>query len=252
MGNSHVLIRTEVLSCKIKNIFLEKIVTCLPIFSRKCITIKIFERLKMWKATGILFLVCVITWLLTYANEKWKGFAKVITFLSIGSLVLSIINFSTGYDPLMTIKEHLGNFNLSKDDQISTEMQPQPFEVLIPKEGHTTTSTNDVSSVDIPPSVYEPATVILNIEEKAHRNDENEIFFIWVPIAGQNEYKLKIEVDDPFSSAEKALEYTCKDFYQYVDVSAYDRDTVMFASVGVWSENEDKWIYTDPINFTLI
>jgi len=205
----------------------------------------------MGQATVILILVCIITWALTYANEKWKPLATIVTFLSIGSLVLGVINFFTGYDPLVVIKENIGNFQFPKDDQISTETQPPPFEVLIPKGSHAANSSNETVDADIPQFVYETTTVILNIEQEVYRNDDNKILFIWVPIAGRNEYKLKLEVDDPFSSAETALEYTCTEFYQYVDVSAYDRDTVMFASVGVWNESEAQWVYTDPINFTL-
>lgn len=205
----------------------------------------------MGQATASLFLVCIIAWLLTYCNEKFKRVATIITFLSIGSLVLSCLNFFTGYDPLVIIKESLSNFQISKDNQISTDTQPPPFEVSIPKENHTVNSSNETVSADKLPFVYETTTVILNIEQKVYRNDENKVLFIWVPIAGQNEYKLKLEVDNPFSSAETALEYTCTNSYQYVDVSAYERDTVMFASVGVWSENKTQWVYTDPINFTL-
>ena len=205
----------------------------------------------MGKATVILILVCSLSWALTYANEKWKRIATIITFLSIGSLLLSVINFFIGYDPLVIIKENIVNFQFSKDDQISTNTQPPPFEVLIPTESHTTNSSNKTVDADKPQFAYETTTVILNIEQKVYRDDDNKVLFIWVPIAGRNEYKLKIEVDDPFSSGETDLEFTFKSSFKYVDVSAYDRDTVMFASVGVWSESEAQWVYTNPINFTL-
>ena len=61
----------------------------------------------MGKATVILILVCSLSWALTYANEKWKRIATIITFLSIGSLLLSVINFFIGYDPLVIIKENI-------------------------------------------------------------------------------------------------------------------------------------------------
>lgn len=207
----------------------------------------------MLKAIVILFIACMLTWIITIFYERFKIVAKFFTFLSILTVILGAILFFSGYDPLNALKEGVLYYISSlKNGQSSDEKLSSPIEVLIPAENKSVEweTASEVENSD-PVSTYETATTILNISETAYRNDSDELFIMWVPIAGQNEYRLKIEVDDPFSDAEPVLEFLCADPWYYVDVSAYDYKTVMFASVAVWNDGISQWVYSSPLSFTL-
>ena len=92
---------------------------------------------------------------------------------------------------------------------------------------------------------------MLNVEDRMYRDENNKIYFLWVPIAGQEKYRVKIQIDDPFAGVETDIEVSETGNRAEVDVSAYDYETVMFVSVGVWDDVASEWLYTDPLSFTL-
>ena len=200
-----------------------------------------------------LLLVAVV---LTWANEKYKTVSRVLAFISAFSMLTAMVNFSLGFDPVLKIREWIISnvsslIQKTSDDAIpSASPLPPPFEVRIPQSGDKSEVASTPPALNATPKPYSVKTVLLNVEDRMYRDENNKIYFLWVPIAGQEKYRVKIQIDDPFAGVETDIEVSETGNRAEVDVSAYDYETVMFVSVGVWDDVASEWLYTDPLSFT--
>lgn len=208
----------------------------------------------MWNEIVILAIFSIIAWICVYCQEKYKPVALIFAWISTISLFFSAIKFWGNYDLLYTLKEKLiSSSSATQEEPITSVPSSPPIEVLIPQEVSTPVSEQESSDNKLL-NTYRQKTLLLNISrnEKIRRNDDGKIFLTWVPLVGQNEYKIKISADDPFSTTASELEFVCPGHAIYVDLSEYDRNTVMFVSVGIWESIASEWIYTEPTNFILL
>lgn len=208
---------------------------------------------------GICIVLFVVSALLAWANEKYKSVSRILTFISLFTLSVSLISFLFDFDPVQQIKSWTVFFvsSIFDHEPDSTNSSPSPtplptpFEVLIPQPDNTK-ETDNISTVSNSPMIsYSVETVFLNIGDKVYRDENNKILFLWVPIAGQDTYHIKVQVDDPFSDAETDIELEEKRNYTYMDVSSYDGGTVMFVSIGIWNDKLSEWSYSSPLSVTL-
>lgn len=195
----------------------------------------------MFKATLILFVLAIIAVVLTYINKKFKKIAMFFSFLSMLSLVLSIVEFASDYNPLTYIKEQL----IARQKKNDASQNADSIEVHLPIRSD---STQDTDSTDEQQATAVTTVAFLNIDEQMYRNENGMIHIAWTPIADQTNYKLKIAIDDPFTSSEINYEYLCNTAQFDFDASAYSEDTTFFVSVAVFDNISSKWIYSETLS----
>lgn len=198
----------------------------------------------MFKATLILFALSCIAILFTYVNEKIKKVAIFFVFLSMLLFLLDIVEFTSGYNPLTYIKEQFTAYQ--KEQNKSPDVDA--LEVHLPTHSDSTQTADSTSGF---PVAAITTAVFLNIDDEMYRNESGIIHIAWTPIANQTSYKLKIEIDDPFISAETNYEYMC-DAAQYdFDASVYSENTTFFVSVAIFDYGSSEWVYCEPVSFIL-
>lgn len=198
----------------------------------------------MIKATLILFVISCIAIFLTYVNEKFKKIAMFFSFLSMLTFILSIVEFASGYNPLTYIKEQ---FIVYQEEQ-NTAPDVDVLEIHLPAHSASTQTEDSTDGLSVAAIT---TAVFLNIDDEMYRNENGIIHIAWTPIAGQTSYKLKINIDDPFTTSKTNYEYMC-DAAQYdFDASDYSENTAFFVSVAIFDHNSSEWFYCEPVSFIL-
>ncbi|MDE5907950.1 MAG: hypothetical protein K2H52_04285 [Lachnospiraceae bacterium] len=208
----------------------------------------------------LLFIICIIAWGLIRLQDKYVIIEKVLGFFSCATLLLSIVAFFTGYDLVKSAWTDLKSLWSTSPESVysSTPLYestlpptapPAPLQVVLPDSIPEGTPASDMAEGSKSSLVCE--TAIYNIGNRVNRNSDDKIHIEWLPLANQDNYKLRIEADDPFLDAETEREYTCEDNWCDVDVSDFPNGTLLFAAVAVWDPEANEWIYSEPISFTL-
>lgn len=238
----------------------------------------------MFIAFLILVIITIAAGVLTYFNEKFKPVTFIFTFLSMFTLILGIIERISKYNPLVELKKHLiDSFNkkflivtlfftfLSMFTLILVVTEHISLDELkkhVIDSYETGDTTQDVDSIEIhlpiqsnptqEPNITPkqqlasvPAVTFLNVDDQMYRNENGMVHIEWTPITTSTNYKLKIEIDDPFTNLETNYEYLCDTAQYDFDASAYTEDTTFFISVAIFDKNSSKWIYSEPLSFIL-
>ncbi len=219
----------------------------------------------MLKAFFILLLIIILSWILTYYHETYRGVAIFFTFLGMVSLFLGILQYFTDYDPLTAIKETVtsafseSHDNAEPEETAENESKSEEnsdtsntfdtilpaIQVNIPDETENPAQSKEISdAVDTPYSDHPDTVAFLNVWESMRRDSNGIIHIAWTPLSGQNTYKVNIEIDDPFLNADTSREYFCEDSSCDIDLSECSPKTVIFLSVGVYNDDLSDWTYT--------
>lgn len=201
-------------------------------------------------AIFILATVAIISFIIAKVQDNNKIITLILNFIGAVSTILSIITWITNYDPLNTVKE-FATTKINESKQKSTQEQTTSLEVYIPKSTEHKSEPSNAEIENTKQADFLTKPIVLNIGETVHRNDENKIHVIWTPIINQDNYWLKIKVDDPFINAKTEFIYKCENTWYDIDVSKYSSDTVMFISIAIWDKENAQKIYNEPISFKL-
>lgn len=219
----------------------------------------------MLKAFLILLLIAIFSWISTYYHETYKGVAIFFTFLGMVSLFLGILQYFTDYDPLTAVKESVksafseSHDNAEPEETVKNEVKNEEnadasntsdtavpaIQVSIPDETERPAQSQEISdAIDTPYSAHPDTVAFLNVWENMNRDSNGIIHIAWTPLAGQNTYKINIEIDDPFLNADTSREDFCEDSSYDIDLSECSPKTVIFLSVGVYNDDLSDWTYT--------
>lgn len=198
----------------------------------------------MFIAFLILVIITIAAGVLTYFNEKFKPVAFIFTFLSMFTLILGIIERISKYNPLDELKKHV----IDSYETGDTTQDVDSIEIHLPIQSNPTQEPNITPKQQL---ASVPAVTFLNVDDQMYRNENGMVHIEWTPITTSTNYKLKIEIDDPFTNLETNYEYLCDTAQYDFDASAYTEDTTFFISVAIFDKNSSKWIYSEPLSFIL-
>lgn len=198
----------------------------------------------MFIAFLILVIITIAAGVLTYFNEKFKPVAFIFTFLSMFTLILGIIERISKYNPLVELKKHV----IDSYETGDTTQDVDSIEIHLPIQSNPTQEPNITPKQQL---ASVPAVTFLNVDDQMYRNENGMVHIEWTPITTSTNYKLKIEIDDPFTNLETNYEYLCDTAQYDFDASAYTEDTTFFISVAIFDKNSSKWIYSEPLSFIL-
>lgn len=198
----------------------------------------------MFIAFLILVIITIAAGVLTYFNEKFKPVAFIFTFLSMFTLILGIIERISKYNPLDELKKHV----IDSYETGDTTQDVDSIEIHLPIQSNPTQEPNITPKQQL---ASVPAVTFLNVDDQMYRNENGMVHIEWTPITTSTNYKLKIEIDDPFTNLETNYEYLCDTAQYDFDASAYTEDTTFFISVAIFDKNSSKWIYCEPLSFIL-
>lgn len=198
----------------------------------------------MFIAFLILVIITIAAGVLTYFNEKFKPVAFIFTFLSMFTLILGITERISKYNPLVELKKHV----IDSYETGDTTQDVDSIEIHLPIQSNPTQEPNITPKQQL---ASVPAVTFLNVDDQMYRNENGMVHIEWTPITTSTNYKLKIEIDDPFTNLETNYEYLCDTAQYDFDASAYTEDTTFFISVAIFDKNSSKWIYSEPLSFIL-
>lgn len=199
---------------------------------------------------------------------KSGAIARFITFISILSLLLTGIQFFTGYNPFDDIKAKFephgdSETEINNEDENEEKTQPpqvsdttsSPIQVKIPDESNNSTQEEHTietdNSIDSSYFNYVNTPVFLNVAETMGRDGEGIIHISWTPMFNQDIYKLTLKIDDPFSDIADIQEYFCKNSWCDIVLSECSSNTEIVVLVGVFDKDSSDWSYVER-SFTLI
>lgn len=228
----------------------------------------------MFKPVFVLFIIAIVSAFLTYFEQEFFIATVLFGFLSMFTFVLKVLELILKYNPLVELKKHVINSFGKKILIAALFCTFLSMFVLIYLKKHTIDSyepgdtTQDVDSIEIhlpiqsnptqepnitpkqqPASV--PAVTFLNVDDQMYRDENGIVHIEWTPIADQSNYKLKIVIDDPFTSLETNYEYLCDTAQYDFDASGYAEDTTFFVTVSILDTNSSEWIDSDSLSFVL-
>ena len=195
----------------------------------------------------IVFIVSTIaSWILSILNEKYKIVARIFFCLGTIPLLLNIIKFISGFDTMAVIKDSFKAIQ-EKDDTIE---DVDSIEVHVPTHSDSTQDTESTEK-HRKETAYATDVAFLNVDDQMYRDENGIVHIEWTPIADQSNYKLKIVIDDPFTSLETNYEYLCDTAQYDFDASGYAEDTTFFVTVSILDTNSSEWIDSDSLSFVL-